>query len=168
MIAAHEIYHGFWYYNWGNVASCVGLGLAFFTLYFARSASQAARETRAEARLGSLLEEIRRGEIHARDLNNHLSSWNLDKASLRADDLLSVLRWIGESSGSVSIEISERDALLKARTVVDGLVKLLQRLEQTAGTPTPREVSKAQGGIRDIYDCFTRLRVSLSTIKEDK
>jgi hypothetical protein len=145
--------HGFLYYNWGNSASVIGLFVSGFALFFARSASHAAREARDAARLGSLLDDIRRGEVYAKELSNHLTSHNVIKAGVRAEDTLEMLRLFSESVVIKSDVPEVLQQLAQSKVDIDGLSTLLQRLEQNQGTMNNRDLTKATQnwkiGIRD-------------------
>lgn len=158
---SQSVQHGFWYYNWGNVASVSGLALTVVTLFFARSASHAARQAREEARLTSHLEGLRQGEVFAKDLANHLASHNIVKASMSAEYLLDVLRMIAESKIIKSNSEVNRQLFFQSKTETESLVALLIRLEQSSTAMKPRELFKAQADIKRVYECIGKLRGSI-------
>ena len=149
------------------MASIVGLIISIGTLLFARSASVAAKRTRDEARLASTLEELRRGEISARELANHIAANNVIKAALRAEDLLGNLRLMVEVPVPAT-SVDDRELLLQSKVAIGALVLMLQKLEVSGDQLSNRETTKAQGALTRTYDCFTKLRGSLNKDLEDR
>jgi hypothetical protein len=159
--------HGFWYYNWGNVASCAGLlvsiggiVITILALRAAESARDAAQAAKAAARIWAHGDEVRRGENLTRDLASLLANGNLQASALRGKDLLELLRllvelWIDEDG------VDAKTHLIESRDIATQTYKILRKISTNSQNSSSRETDLCINHVDQIYERLLKVRATL-------
>jgi hypothetical protein len=164
---AQTIQHGFWYYNWGNAASVLGLGLSLvgigftiWTLKTAKSAERAAIEAKNSAAFQAFSNDARRAESHNRDIVLHMQGGRYSEAVFRSADLFQLLREMYESSPTEAKD-SVKTALLSAKSECEQNDKLIRKINTEFETPGPREIQRIVNKANSIHASIVRVRIGI-------
>lgn len=159
---SNAVQHGIFYYNWGNIASVVGLAITIGTFFTARSAKKAANQARDAAENRLLVDEIRRCEGLIRDLASHSKARRYSEAELRSSDLADLLRWILEYwNEELKVNVSWGGTLLSAKTDTEELSTLFHRFNLSQSLPIVREQEKARRIADSIFAGIVQVRAGL-------
>lgn len=160
-----QIQHGFWYYNWGNAASVLGLGLSLvgigftiWTLKTAKSAEKAAIEAKNSAASQAFSNDARRAESHNRDIVMHMQSGRYSEAIFRSGDLFQLLREMYEGWPK-GAEDSLKEALLSAKTECEQNDKLIRKINIDVETPSTKEIQRIVNKANSIHAEIVRVRI---------
>jgi len=159
--------HGWFWYNWGNatsvlglVVSLAGIGVSVWTLITAQSAKHAAIEAKNAASVRLLIDEVRRGEFLTRDLASFVAANSFAEATLRARDLQDLLGWVLEY-WSNDLEIEWKTVLFDGRNEAEQISKTLRRLDLLQEEPEDREITKVNTRINVVFHAFLKVRAGL-------
>ena len=162
---AQNIQHGFWYYNWGNIASVLGLGFSLmgigftiWTLITAKSAEKAAIEAKNGAASRSFSNDARRAESHNRDIVMHIQSSRFSDAAFRSADLFQLLREMYEAWPN-GAENDLKETLLSARSECEQNDKLIRKINVDVETPSPKEIQRIINKANSIHASIVRVRI---------
>jgi hypothetical protein len=163
--------HGWLWYNWGNLASGIGLVVSIIGVFFtvwtlrtAKSARKAATEARDAAEVRSLIDEVRRGELLTRDLASHISARSIEVGSVRARDISDLLGWIVEYWSEDLRDCKQ--SMMDAKNDIEQANKILFRITGQSEIDD-RDFEKASKRVDSAFQSFIRVRATLEKRRKE-